>query len=65
MNPNQQLIGYCVICRKALMGNSHMTRSKYCGRCFDAVEDERVKLMGLIRKAAIRRVQRRFSKSAS
>lgn len=58
----KHVVAVCVVCRKGILGNMHMTRSKYCGRCFDAVQDERLKLMRLIGKAAVRRVQRRFGK---
>lgn len=39
-----------------------MTRSKYCGTHFDEVENERVRMMSMIRKASVRRVQRRFNR---
>lgn len=62
MKPHDQVIGFCVICRKPLIGNRHMTRSKYCGTHFDEVENERVRMMSMIRKASVRRVQRRFNR---
>lgn len=62
MNPREQVVAYCMICRKPIIGNKHMTRSKYCGPHFDEVENERVRMMSMIRKASVRRVQRRFNR---
>lgn len=51
-------MGVCLVCRTDIFGSKHQTRTRYCGRCYDLVEEQRLALGKSIRKIAIRRVRR-------
>lgn len=57
-----RLAGVCVCCGKKIFRNDNTTRVKFCGRCFDDVENERLRLMKLVRQSAILRVIRKRRK---